>query len=148
MGICRCIDRTVHPFQLELLSHADADSFTHDRHNVASHLSSVITKRNVSVATEYGQCQAFQTKPKITKSFAITPVLMDTEINGLEKEPPPCCGMHYDWTQHQQLAQAVASTPTQDLGTGMALMGVALLMLANDLEKDLVRTSANTDAKV
>ena len=56
--------------------------------------------------------------------------------------------MHYDWTQHQQLAQAVASTPTQDLGTGMALMGVALLMLANDLEKDLVRTSANTDAKV
>ena len=56
--------------------------------------------------------------------------------------------MHYNWDQHQQLAQTVASTPTGDLGMGLALMGIALLMLMKDLETELVDLAADQDARV
>ena len=56
--------------------------------------------------------------------------------------------MHYNWDQHRQLAQTVASTPTGDLGVGLALMGIALLMLMKDLETELVELAADQDARV
>ena len=56
--------------------------------------------------------------------------------------------MHYNWDQHRQLAQTVASTPTANLGVGLALMGIALLMLMKDLETELVELAADQDARV
>ena len=57
-------------------------------------------------------------------------------------------GMHYNWDQHQRLAQTIACTSKGDFGVGLALMGVALLMLSKDLETDLVDQSADRDAIV
>ena len=57
-------------------------------------------------------------------------------------------GMHYNWNQHQRLAQTIACTPKEDFGVGLALMGVALLMLIKDLETDLVNQLADRDAIV
>ena len=56
--------------------------------------------------------------------------------------------MHYNWDQHQRLAQTIACTPKEDFGVGLALMGVALLMLTKDLETDLAEKPANRDAIV
>ncbi|WP_204207736.1 hypothetical protein [Synechococcus sp. KORDI-100] len=56
--------------------------------------------------------------------------------------------MHYNWDQHQRLAQTIACTSKGDFGVGLALMGVALLMLSKDLERDLVDQSADRDAIV
>ena len=56
--------------------------------------------------------------------------------------------MHYNWDQHQRLAQTIACTPKEDFGVGLALMGVALLMLTKDLETDLADQSVDRDAIV
>ena len=57
-------------------------------------------------------------------------------------------GMHYNWNQHKRLAHTIACTPKEDLGVGLALMGVALLMLIKDLETELVDQSVDRDAIV
>ena len=47
------------------------------------------------------------------------------------------CYMHYNWTQHIILARTVASLGPDEQGRGLALMGIALLILATDLEQDI-----------
>ena len=41
--------------------------------------------------------------------------------------------MRFGWSQHLQVAQVLESADPADQGTALALMGVALLMLAQDL---------------
>ena len=41
--------------------------------------------------------------------------------------------MRFGWSEHQQVARALESVDAADQGTALALLGVALLMLAQDL---------------
>ncbi|MFM1812398.1 MAG: hypothetical protein RLZZ336_1336 [Cyanobacteriota bacterium] len=41
--------------------------------------------------------------------------------------------MRFSWAQHQNVARKLGSVDQQQLGAALALMGVALLMLAEDL---------------
>jgi hypothetical protein len=41
--------------------------------------------------------------------------------------------MRFGWSQHLAVAQALEAADPADRGTALALMGVALLMLAQDL---------------
>ena len=50
--------------------------------------------------------------------------------------------MHYNWAQHQHLAKTIALVPNNEIGTGLALMGIAFLILSRDLEDQL--TEAKT----
>ena len=60
MRISRCLDRTVHPFKLELLSDAHTDSFGHRKIINANPLSPWPIEINVSVATKSDQCQVIR----------------------------------------------------------------------------------------
>ena len=58
--------------------------------------------------------------------------------------------MHYNWAQHQHLARTIALVPNDDLGTGLALMGIALLILSKDLDdqlSDVITEPAGKDAR-
>ncbi len=41
--------------------------------------------------------------------------------------------MHFSWAQHQNVARRLGTVDQQQLGVALALMGVAMLMLAEDL---------------
>ena len=41
--------------------------------------------------------------------------------------------MRFGWSEHQQVARVLESVEAADQGTALALLGVALLMLAQDL---------------
>ena len=41
--------------------------------------------------------------------------------------------MRFGWSQHLEVAQVLEAVDPADQGTALALMGVALLMLAQDL---------------
>lgn len=41
--------------------------------------------------------------------------------------------MRFGWSQHQQVARVLETADAGNQGTALALMGVALLMLAQDL---------------
>lgn len=43
--------------------------------------------------------------------------------------------MRFGWSQHQQLAALLERTNPADQGMALALMGAALLMLVQDLER-------------
>jgi len=43
--------------------------------------------------------------------------------------------LRYTWAQHQQAARTLAQSPTQCRGTALALMGIALLLLIQDLDE-------------
>jgi hypothetical protein len=43
--------------------------------------------------------------------------------------------LRYTWAQHQQAARTLAQSPTQSRGTALALMGIALLLLIQDLDE-------------
>ena len=45
--------------------------------------------------------------------------------------------MHYNWSQHQHLANSIATVPNDNLGTALALMGIAFLILCRDLDQEL-----------
>ena len=46
--------------------------------------------------------------------------------------------MHFSWSQHHELARSVRAAGEQELGEALALMGVGLVLLMRDLEKDLL----------
>ena len=41
--------------------------------------------------------------------------------------------MQFSWQQHLEAARVISSSEPQQQGTALALMGLALLLLANDL---------------
>ena len=41
--------------------------------------------------------------------------------------------MHLSWKKHLELSRVVTNAADKDRGTGLALMGIALTMLAKDL---------------
>jgi hypothetical protein len=41
--------------------------------------------------------------------------------------------MRFSWSQHQNVAKRLQTVPQQQLGVALALMGVAILMLSEDL---------------
>lgn len=41
--------------------------------------------------------------------------------------------MRFGWSEHQQVARVIEAADAANQGTALALMGVALLMLAQDL---------------
>ncbi|MEB3234127.1 MAG: hypothetical protein VKM98_01755 [Cyanobacteriota bacterium] len=41
--------------------------------------------------------------------------------------------MRFGWSQHMQAASAIAASDVENQGTALALMGVAVLMLLQDL---------------
>lgn len=41
--------------------------------------------------------------------------------------------MRFSWAQHQNVAQRLGAVDQEQLGVALALMGVAMLMLAEDL---------------
>ena len=41
--------------------------------------------------------------------------------------------MRFSWSQHQNVARKLDAVPQQQFGVALALMGVAILMLAEDL---------------
>jgi hypothetical protein len=41
--------------------------------------------------------------------------------------------MRFGWSEHQQVGRVLESVEAADQGTALALLGVALLMLAQDL---------------
>ena len=43
------------------------------------------------------------------------------------------CAMRFSWAQHQNVARKLGTADQQQLGVALALMGAALLMLAEDL---------------
>lgn len=43
--------------------------------------------------------------------------------------------LRYTWAQHQQAARTIAQSATQSRGTALALMGIALLLLIQDLDE-------------
>lgn len=43
--------------------------------------------------------------------------------------------MRFTWFQHQEAARTIGRTAIQNSGTALALMGVALLILIQDLEE-------------
>jgi len=51
--------------------------------------------------------------------------------------------MRFSWSQHQHVARTLETVPEQQFGLALALMGVAILMLAEDLlvseHQDLIR---------
>ena len=50
--------------------------------------------------------------------------------------------MIYSWEQHQNLSRLVSDAADTDKGVALALMGIGLLMLANDLlSKESVNNS-------
>ena len=55
--------------------------------------------------------------------------------------------MHYNWEQHQHLAKAIASVPNDNLGTGLALMGIAFLILCRDLDQQLSEIKGQSTTK-
>jgi ABC-type branched-subunit amino acid transport system ATPase component len=42
--------------------------------------------------------------------------------------------MRFTWDQHQQAARTISAVRQQNSGTALALMGIALLLLLQDLE--------------
>jgi ABC-type branched-subunit amino acid transport system ATPase component len=42
--------------------------------------------------------------------------------------------MRFTWAQHQQAARTISAVQQQNSGTALALMGIALLLLLQDLE--------------
>ena len=51
------------------------------------------------------------------------------------------CAMRFSWAQHQNVARKLGTVDQQQLGAALALMGAALLMLAEDLAALETRTS-------
>ena len=49
--------------------------------------------------------------------------------------------MRFSWAQHQNVARKLGTVDQQQLGAALALMGAALLMLAEDLAALETRTS-------
>ena len=43
------------------------------------------------------------------------------------------CLMHYSWEEHQNLAEVIAGSQRENLGTALALMGMGCLILGRDL---------------
>jgi len=41
--------------------------------------------------------------------------------------------MHFSWQKHLELSRVVSNAADKDSGTGLALMGMALTILAKDL---------------
>ena len=55
--------------------------------------------------------------------------------------------MHYNWAQHQHLAKTIALVPNNEIGTGLALMGIAFLILSRDLEDQLTEAKTQPATK-
>ena len=55
--------------------------------------------------------------------------------------------MHYNWAQHQYLAKTIALVPNNEIGTGLALMGIAFLILSRDLEDQLTEATTQPATK-
>jgi hypothetical protein len=43
--------------------------------------------------------------------------------------------VRFTWAQHQEAARTIGQTEIQNSGTALALMGIALLLLIQDLEE-------------
>jgi len=49
--------------------------------------------------------------------------------------------MHLSWQKHLELSRIVSNAADKDSGTGLALMGIALTILAKDLSTCETRSS-------
>ncbi len=52
--------------------------------------------------------------------------------------------MHLSWQKHLELSRIVSNAADKDSGTGLALMGIALTILAKDLLMHETRSSVTT----
>ena len=52
--------------------------------------------------------------------------------------------MHLSWQKHQELSRIVSNAADKDSGTGLALMGIALTILAKDLLMYETRSSVTS----
>ena len=50
--------------------------------------------------------------------------------------------MHFSWSQHLELARSIEAAGDQECGSALALMGVGMVLLLRDLEKDLLNASS------
>ena len=55
--------------------------------------------------------------------------------------------MRLSWSQHLAAARTLELAGREQTGTALALMGMALVMLLQDLEREGDHTSQNTSAK-
>jgi hypothetical protein len=64
------------------------------------------------------------------------------------KEPDPPQVMRLSWSQHLAAARSVELTGRDQTGTALALMGMALLILLQDLQPSSLLDASDTDSEI
>lgn len=129
------IEGAIHLFQVKALFGAEFDSFGHASLRALAWKVFGSTAVGVAILTADDLCQCFGMflRPRCSR-VACRFVLGDRSL------------MRLSWGQHLQAARTIESRCDADLGASLCLMGMALLMLAEDLlESELVDDLACSD---
>ena len=129
------VEGAIHLFQVKALFGAEFDSFCHASLRALAWKVFGSAAVDVAILTAQHLCQCFgMFPPPRCSPVACRFVLSDQSL------------MRLSWGQHLQAARTIESHCDADLGTSLCLMGMALLMLAEDLlESELVDDLACSD---